>query len=83
MLNTTTTEIRSICEGSADQLTFQVQVLCNLVVLLEECPPVPHVPVLLNQFGEDNRCDPRECNGEENGELVEEEDVLVLYMFRE
>lgn len=46
-------------------------------------PPVFHVPVLLYRFWEYNRCDPRERNGEENGELVEEQDVLVLCVFRE
>ena len=65
------------------QSTFRIQSLCDLVILFEECPPVPHIPFFLYMFWEYNRRDPRKCNGEENGELMEEKDVLVLYVFGE
>lgn len=66
-----------------DQPTFRVQNLCDLVVLLEKSPPIPRVPVLLYRLWEYDGRNPRKRKGEENGELVEEVDVLILYMFWE
>ena len=64
-----------------NQPTFRVHSLRDLVILLEKCPPTPHVPTLLYQFWEYNGCDPRKRNGEKNGELMEEENMLILYVF--
>jgi len=66
-----------------NRFAFQVQTLCDLVVLFEKCPQIPRVPVLFYLFWEYNGCNPGERHGEEDGELMEELNVLVLYVFGE